>query len=167
MNFREINVSELKDMNVFNAIGKDWALLTSGGKEKLNTMTISWGGMGVLWNKNVSFVFVRPQRYTLEFLENNDYYTLSFLESGNKDILSFCGTHSGKDVDKIKETGLKVLHDKAPYFEQSKLVLICKKIYSQYMNKDCFEDESLQVNYKNDDYHKVFVGEIVKCLIRK
>ena len=105
MDFKEISVSEL-NKNAFKLIGKDWMLITSGTEEKLNTMTASWGGLGVIWNTNVSFIFVRPQRYTFEFLEENDYYTLSFFGDEYKKVLSYCGKNSGRNVDKISATGL-------------------------------------------------------------
>ena len=75
--FTEIDVKSIND-NMFKSIGQDWMLITSGEKEKFNTMTASWGGVGVLWNKNVTFAFIRPQRYTFDFMEKNDYYSLSF-----------------------------------------------------------------------------------------
>lgn len=167
MSIKEIRVSDLKNFDVFKSIGKDWMLITAGGESKVNTMTASWGGFGVLWNKNVSYIFVRPQRYTFKFLENSKYYSLSFLGGEHKKILSYCGSHSGKDVDKIAETGLKVIYDDAPYFEQSKLTFICKKLYSDFIDPKCFEFSELQANYENNDYHKIYVGEITKCLIKE
>lgn len=165
--FKEIDVLNLKESNAFKLIGKDWMLITAGNETELNTMTASWGMIGVLWNKNVSCIFVRPQRYTFNFLENSDYYSLCFFDDKYKRILSYCGTHSGKNVDKISETGLNVVSDKAPYFNEAKLVLICKKIYTDYIDPNFFEDSNIQKNYENKDYHKIFVGEIVKCLERK
>ena len=167
MSIKEISISDLSNFDVFKAIGKDWMLITAGDESRVNTMTASWGGFGVLWNKNVSYIFVRPQRYTFKFLENSKYYSLSFFGNENKKILSYCGSHSGKDVDKISETGLKVIHDKAPYFEQSKLTFICKKLYSDFIDPIGFKETSLQVNYENNDYHKMYVGEIIKCLIKE
>lgn len=165
MSFKEINALEIND-NTFKLIGKDWMLVTAGDNKQFNTMTASWGGIGVLWNKNVAFSFIRPQRYTLKFLENNDYYTLSFFSDKYKKELTFCGRNSGKDCDKIKETGLNPLFDEdAPYFKEAKLILICKKLYIQDMLPECFIDKSLiDKNYPNNDFHKIFVGEIVKVL---
>ena len=165
--FKEIDVLNLKESSAFKLIGKDWMLITAGNEEKINTMTASWGMLGVLWNKNVSCIFVRPQRYTFRFLENSDYYSLCFFDDKYKKILSYCGTHSGKDVDKISETGLSVISDKAPYFKEAKLVLICKKIYTDYIDPEFFEDAGIEKNYENNDYHKMFIGEIVKCFERE
>lgn len=102
---KEINVSQLQD-NLFDAIGKEWMLVTAGTAEKFNTMTASWGGTGILWGKPVAFLFIRPERYTYEFIEKGETLTLSFLGEENKDIHKVCGSKSGRDTDKIAETGL-------------------------------------------------------------
>lgn len=163
----EINPSELNE-NMFNAIGKDWMLVTAGNEEKFNTMTISWGGAGILWNKPVVFTFIRPQRYTYEFLENNEYYTMSSYPDEFKAALKLCGTVSGRDTDKAKETGLTpVFTEKAPYFEQAKLVLVCKKLYAQDLNEQSIIVDSLKGNYNGDDYHRMYVSEIVKVLVNE
>ena len=130
-------------------------------------MTASWGALGVLWNKKVALAFVRPQRYTFEFLESNQYYSLSFFDAQYKKELGFCGKVSGRDTDKIKETGFTPLFDKdAPYFKESNLVFICKKIYSQFIEPSCFLDEAIGSNYPGKDYHKMFAGEIIKCIVK-
>ena len=103
---KKLEVKDLKE-NFFEAIGKEWMLVTAGTKEKFNTMTASWGGIGWLWNKPVAFVFIRPERYTYEFVEKNDHLTLSFLGEENKKIHAVCGSKSGRNIDKVKETGLK------------------------------------------------------------
>ncbi len=166
-NFKEISCSELKN-NPFTLIGKDWMLVTAGDENAYNTMTASWGGVGFMWNKDVAFTFIRPQRYTLEFVESNDYYTLSFFGEEYRKALSFCGSKSGRDYDKAKETGLTPLFDEnAPYFEQAKLVLICKKLYKQDFEGNCFIEKELdEKNYQNKDYHQMFISEIVKVLVK-
>ena len=127
-NFKEISPNEIRD-NPFKLIGKDWMLVTAGDKSKFNTMTASWGGVGILWNKPVAFTFIRPQRYTFEFTEQGEYYTLSFFDEEYRKALNFCGTKSGRDYDKVKETGLTpVFSEDAPYFGEAKLVLVCKKL---------------------------------------
>ena len=100
-NFKEVPISELS-FNPFTLIDKEWMLITAGDAEKCNTMTASWGGLGELWKKYVSFIFIRPQRYTLEFIEKKDYYSLCFFDKEFKSALSYCGAKSGRDVDKIK-----------------------------------------------------------------
>ncbi|MDD4415063.1 MAG: flavin reductase family protein [Oscillospiraceae bacterium] len=162
--FFEINPLELNE-NVFRQIGRDWMLVTAGNKEQFNTMTASWGGLGVLWNTNVSFIFIRPSRYTYEFIEREKYYSLSFLSDQSRRALQFCGSHSGRDSDKMAETGLTPLFDaQAPYFEQCRLSLICRKMYYQDMDASHFLDTAIAGNYLNGDYHRVYVGEIVKVL---
>ena len=167
MSFKEANLNSLEKINPFDLVGNDWMLITSGTKEKFNTMTASWGTMGILWNKPVCMCFVRPQRYTFEFMEKNDYFSLCFFEDSFKSKLVFCGRNSGRDCDKIKETGLKAEFDlQTPYFQEAKLVLICKKIYNQFIDKDCILDKEIYKNYEQNDYHKMYIGEIVKCLVR-
>ncbi|MBQ6625998.1 MAG: flavin reductase [Ruminococcus sp.] len=149
----------------FEMIGKDWMLLTAGDENKYNTMTASWGGLGVLWNKNVVFAFVRPQRFTIEFMNDCDYFSCSFFDEEYRNALAYCGKYSGRDVDKAKECNLTPdFTENAPFFKEANTVLVCKKLFVQDMNEDCFLDKSLLSNYENNDYHRVFVGEIVKVL---
>jgi flavin reductase (DIM6/NTAB) family NADH-FMN oxidoreductase RutF len=162
--FFEISPLDMRE-NVFNQIGRDWMLITAGRKGSFNTMTASWGGLGVLWNTNVSFIFVRPSRYTYEFIEREKYYSLSFFPDGNRRALQFCGSHSGRDTDKIASTGLTPVFDaQAPYFEQCRLSLICRKLYYQDIDASQFLDPAISGNYLKDDYHRVYVGEIIKVL---
>lgn len=167
-NFKEISCNEISE-NTFKLIGKDWMLVTAGDKNSYNTMTASWGGLGFLWNKNVTFTFIRPQRYTLDFMNNNDYYTLSFFDEDMRDALKFCGTKSGRDYDKAKETGLLPVFDSdAPYFEQAKLVLVCKKLFVQDFTSDSFIDKDIDKSvYALGDYHKMFISEIEKVFVRE
>ncbi len=165
--FKEINPSSITD-NPFDLIGKDWALVTCGDREKFNTMTISWGGVGIMWNKPVAFTFIRPQRYTFEFTENKDFYTMSFFDESYRKALQFCGTKSGRNYDKPKETGLTpaFTDDGVPYFEEARLVLVCKKLYAQFLNEDSVIENSVKSQY-NNDYHKMYVSEIVKVLTKE
>lgn len=142
------------------------ALLTVGDEKKYNTMTVSWGGVGELWGKDVVFVFVRPQRYTKEFIEKNDLFTLSFYNKEYNDALVFCGRNSGRDVDKAAKTGLTPLFtDATTTFKQAKLTMVCKKIAKQDFDPKGFLDESIMKNYPQNDFHTTYVGEIVKVLI--
>ncbi len=164
---KEINVRELKD-NFVKMINNDWALLTAGTKDDFNTMTVSWGGIGELWGKDVCFVFVRPQRYTFEFMEKNDYFSLSFFGGEYKKELGICGSKSGRDIDKMVETGfIPVDFDKAVGFEQAKVNVVLKKLAYQDMKPDGFIDESIMNNYANNDFHRVYVGEIVKVMVEE
>lgn len=164
---KEINIREIKD-NFVKMISNDWALLTAGTKDDFNTMTVSWGGIGELWGKDVCFVFVRPQRYTYEFIEKNDYFSLSFFGGEYKKELGICGSKSGRDIDKMAETGFTpVYFYNAVGFEQAKVNIVLKKVACQDMNPDGFMDESIMKNYANNDFHKVYVGEIVKVLVEE
>lgn len=168
MSFTEIKPNEITE-NPFDLIGKDWALVTAGTKEKFNTMTISWGGVGVMWGKPVAFTFIRPQRYTMGFIENEDCYTMSFFDENYRKALNFCGSKSGRDYDKVKETGLTpaFTEEGVPYFQEAKLVLVCKKMYAQTLEDKCVLAGEEVKKWYNDDYHKMFVSEIVKVLIKK
>lgn len=161
---REIDIKNL-DFNPFVKIGKEWMLITAGNEEKFNTMTASWGGVGVLWNKDVAFTFIRPCRYTYQFTEKEEMFSLCFFSESYRDALTLCGRKSGKDCDKIKEAGLTpTFIDGVPCFEEADLVIICRKMYAQEMNKDCAYSEEAAKHYGEDEpYHTFYVGEIIKA----
>jgi len=162
---KEISIAQVQ-LNPFTAIGKEWMLITAGDEKGCNMMTASWGGMGVLWRKNVAMMVIRPQRHTLSFVDNQDYYALCFFDEKYREALNFCGKYSGRDYDKAKETGLTTVFDaEAPYFAEAKLVIICKKLYKHQFDPACFIDNSIDANcYPDKDYHECFVGEVVKVL---
>lgn len=165
--FVEITPGKLNE-NTFDLIGKEWMLITAGTAEHFNTMTASWGTFGILWNLPVAICFIRPQRYTFEFTESSDFYTLNFLEPGHRDTLQFCGTSSGRDFDKVKETGLtpRITSQNNVYFEQCRLVVECRKLYADRINENSFiVPELIGKNYPKKDYHKFYIGEIVSCLV--
>ena len=118
MNYKEINPIDLNE-STFRLIGHDWMLVTAANNSRVNTMTASWGGFGVLFNKNVAFIFVRPQRFTKEFVDGSDRFSLTFFDKSFKKELSYLGTASGKDEDKINKAGLTTLYlVETPYFEE-------------------------------------------------
>ncbi len=163
--FKQITASEINS-NIFDLIGKEWMLITAGDKEGFNTMTASWGFGGILWNKPYAACFVRPQRYTREFMDKGEYYTLSFYGEGNP-IHKICGSQSGREVDKVKECSLTPVYDQsgAVYFEEARLVIVCRKTYVTTLKEDGFIDKTLiPKNYQLGDFHKVYFGEIVKVL---
>lgn len=165
--FRETTIKDLKTSPV-KMIADDWALLTAGEIGHFNTMTVSWGGVGELWSRDVAFVFVRPQRYTYEFMEKSDCFTLSFFGGDCKKELGVCGSKSGRDIDKCAATGL--VPTKAAdgvTFEQAKTVLVCKKIAFQDLDPSGFLDPSIMDTYALKDYHRMYVGAIEKVLISK
>jgi len=165
---REIKPQQIVD-NVFKLIGKDWMLITAGTLDHYNTMTASWGGLGLLWNAPVAFVFIRPQRHTLPFVVAAEYFSLCFFDEVYRDALSYCGTHSGRDVDKAAATGLSPVAGDSGivHFAQARLVLECRKLYVQDLLQACFVESRIpQATYAAGDYHRMFVGEIVQCLAR-
>lgn len=158
------NIREIKE-NLVKLIADDWALVSAGDKTEWNTMTISWGGIGELWGKDVVFAFIRPQRYTKEFMDKSDYFTVSFFEDEFKEVLKICGTKSGRDCDKITMAGLTAECDGVAVFPaQARLVIKCRKIAVQKMDNSGFIDETIESNYKAGDYHFIYIGEIEKIL---
>ncbi len=165
--FKQIRPEELQG-NAFQMIGKKWMLVTAGNEEKTNTMTASWGGIGIMWNKPVAFVFIRPQRYTKEFVDNGSTLSLSFLNESFRKELTYLGSVSGRDEDKIAKAGLTVEKtDGTPYFTEADEVLICRKLYAQEMTPESFTDTSLVGKmYPENDFHIMYVAEIEKVLVK-
>ncbi len=143
-----------------------WMLITAGTKDSFNTMTASWGSIGILWRKPVATIYVRPNRYTYEFLERNDLFTLSFYDETYHEKLSICGTKSGRDIDKVKECGftVKTTDEGAVYFEGAKKVLVCKKLYSQDILPEKILDNSIINQYPMKDFHRIYIGEILEVI---
>lgn len=154
--------------NVFEKIGKEWMLITAGDEDKCNTMTASWGGLGVLWNHPVSFIFIRRSRHTYGFVENGDYYSLCFFPEEYRPALTLCGRVSGRDRNKIAEAGLTPVFDgEAPYFEEASAVVICRKLYADDVESGCFVDPDLHRHYADNDYHRMYIGEITRVLVKE
>lgn len=166
--FMEIKPEELTK-NPFHMIGKEWMLITAGNQEKVNTMTASWGELGIMWNKNVVTVVLRPQRYTKEFVDAGEHFSLSFFGNEHKKELGYLGKVSGRDENKIEKSGLKVtFKDDIPFFQEAKTVILCKKLFAQEMKPESFIDTSLLgINYPNKDYHTMYIAEIEKILVAK
>ena len=167
MNFIKLDPLNLTE-NPFHLIGKDWALITAEAEGKVNTMTASWGGVGVLWNKNVVFAFVRHSRYTFELLEKTNSFSLTFYPEEKRPMLAYCGKASGRNEDKISKSGLTLLHEEGiPYFEEAKLAVLCKKLYWQDIEPENFiETGILPACYNTQDFHRMYVGEIQSILTR-
>lgn len=164
----------IKDLNenFIETIGKEWMLVTAGNKEHFNTMTASWGGIGYLWNKPVVFVFIRPERYTFEFIEKSEYLTLSFLGEENKAVHKICGSKSGRNVDKVKETGLKpIVTEKGNIlFEQGRLSLECRKLYITDLKEENFLDPSVYKQWYDASHgglHRMYVAEISNVWVKE
>lgn len=164
--FKEIDVRQLKKSPV-EMIANDWALLTAGNIADWNTMTVSWGMVGELWGKDVVACFVRPQRHTFGYMENNDTFTLSFFDGNYKKELGLCGSKSGRDTDKAKETGfIPISVEESVTFEQAEVVFVLKKIAVDTIDKSGFIDESIMDNYAAGDFHKIYIGKIEKVYIK-
>ncbi len=158
------------DGNLIKLIASDWMLVTAGTREKFNTMTANWGGVGYLWNKPVVYIFVRPERYTYEFIESTDGFTLTFFDEKHRDALNLCGTKSGRDIDKVAETGLTPHFTELGYpaFCEARLVLECRKLYGERLSRDAFLDsEPLVTHYSTKGgIHKLYIAEIVRVWVR-
>ena len=143
-----------------------WMLITAEKDGKVNTMTASWGGFGVMWNKEVVFVVIRPQRYTKEFVDNADSFSLTFFDESFKKQLGYLGKVSGRDEDKIKEAGLTVAHDgQVPYFEEAETVIVARKLYAQPLDEEFFIDKKpIDVWYPEKDFHTLYIAEISEIL---
>lgn len=169
MSFKKTAIDQL-NFNPFTKIGKDWMLLTGGTSEKFNTMTASWGQLGVLWNKNVMTAYIRPNRYTFEFVEKEECFTASFFNAGYRKELSYCGSNSGRDVDKVKETGLTPVEiEGCMAFEEADMVFVLRKLYTYDMQESGFvsDDGSQQAFYSSDPYHKAFISEITAVYVKE
>ncbi len=168
-NFITIAPTAIRD-NPFQLIGRDWMLVTAGTTASFNTMTASWGGLGHLWNRDVGICFVRPQRHTFGFMEAASHYTLSFYVETHRAALDYCGSHSGRDGDKAAAAGLTPVSDEtgAIYFAEARLVLVCRKLYGGDIVRSAFTDPTVPAEvYPRGDFHRMYVGEIVRCLVRE
>jgi len=166
MRFKEVDIKSLK-INPFVMLEDQWGLLSVGDAEKFNAMTIAWGGFGVMWSKPVISVVIRPQKYTFEFMEKFDLFTVSFYPEEYRKALQLLGTKSGRDSNKIKESGLTPFHiDGTVAFEEAQSIYLCRKIFGgQQLDAFKFTDPGLDfAMYPNMDYHYVYVGEITKVL---
>lgn len=163
--FHEISIEKLS-LNPFTMISRQWMLVTAGNRAGCNTMTASWGSLGELWGHYVSTIYIRPTRYTLEFLNREPFYSLCFFGEDQRAALNYCGSHSGRDGDKIKAAGLTPVFDEAaPYFKEANLVFLCRKLYRQDFDPACFLDKRIDgACYPRKDYHKMFIGSIEKVL---
>ncbi len=166
--FRGILPENLSD-NIFDLINNKWMLITAGDTDSFNTMTASWGSAGILWNKPIATCFIRPTRYTFEFANRSDIFTLSFFSEEYRKILNYCGSKSGRDVNKIEATGLKplVTPNQGISFEQARLCIECRKIYVDDLKPDNFLlPEIDSKNYPKKDYHRIYIGEILACFTK-
>ena len=164
---KEITIYDVKE-NAVDLLNHQWGLITAGREGAYNTMTVSWGALGELWGRDMVTAYIRPQRYTKEFLDENDCFTLSFYPAEYKKALGVCGSQSGRDIDKAAVTGLTpVFTEAAPYFAEAKLVIVCKKIAVGKFEPSQFLDQTILNEYPDDDFHFIYYGAIQKVLIKE
>lgn len=167
-NFKHITHKEFQN-EAIKLIGDDWMLVTAGKLSNFNMMTANWGGLGWLWNKPVAFIFVRPQRYTYQYTERENYFTLTFFEEKHRDILKLLGTKSGRDIDKMKTPGLTPFSTTTGTvaYEEAKIIMECKKLYAAPLSGSNFTDLPLAERiYPKNDFHTLYIGEIVNIWIK-
>jgi len=165
--FRSVDPKSLTD-NAFSLVGDECFLLTAGNQERWNTMTAGWGGLGVLWRKNVVFTYVRPQRFTYEFMNDADLFTCSFFDPSLKRVLDYCGSHSGREGNKANACGITPMFSERGgiSFKEARLVFECRTLYRQDLAPELFLDTKLREQiYPQKDYHRLYVGEILEALM--
>ncbi|MDD4843267.1 MAG: flavin reductase [Anaerotignum sp.] len=162
--FKELQVKEFQ-YNPFDLIGNEWMFISAVKEGKVNTLTASWGGFGVMWNRNVVFVFIRQSRFTKEFVDAADSFSLTFFDTEKyREIMTQLGTESGRKESKMQKAGITVEQvDGVPYFKEAKLVVICRKMSRHHLSSEGFIDETVEPQwYADKDYHEMYIGEVVK-----
>ncbi|MBU0744340.1 MAG: flavin reductase [Gammaproteobacteria bacterium] len=154
--------------NIIKSLDENGAFLTVKSREgKLNSMTIGWALLGIMWRKPILMVAVRPSRYTFELIENADDFTVTFPYSDVSKQLTFFGTHSGRSMDKFKESGLTTLASKnvkSPIIDiKDSRSYECKIVQKTAMDKDRLDLQYNQMVYQDNIYHTYFFGEVVAC----
>ena len=153
--------------HVFRQFGEKWALVTAGNAERYNTMTVSWGGLGVLWGKPTATIYVRTTRYTHEFLDREDFFTISFFPAGLRSTLSMLGARSGRDMDKMHVPGLTIEpRERGIVFREATLTLVCRKLYRQRLDVGAMPEDVRRTYYADAAPHDMYIGEVVETLSR-
>jgi len=148
---------------IFSVFGTQNALLTAGDRERYNTMTIGWCGLGRLWNLPACTVFVRPGRFTYSFMEMQEQFSVSVLPASMHEAMVLCGTKSGRDTDKFAACGLTARFDDhgVPFIGEAEWVLICRKLYAQDLTPDAVADHRVDQFYQGEQWHRMYVGEVI------
>ncbi|MDR1795334.1 MAG: flavin reductase family protein [Erysipelotrichaceae bacterium] len=152
------------DIRIHHAFAKETALLTAGNKHSYNMMTIAWGTLGFMWNKPIVEVVVRPSRYTKEFIDTNDIFSLSFFGNSKKRELALLGSKSGRDFDKMHESGLTpfFMDNGGIGYDESRLIIVAKKLYTSQFRKQNFTSADIpETCYGDDDFHYRYIGEVI------
>lgn len=156
--------------SIFKRIAKGWMLVTAGTKESLNTMTASWGGVGVLWHMNMATIYIRPERYTDDYIQREDYFSVAFFSEQYRKELTLCGKKSGREVDKVETCGFTVREGEAGgiFFEEAEIVLVCRKRYSDMLKLENMIDLDPNAFYggAHGGVHRMYMGEIVEAYVK-
>lgn len=161
--FKKIEFKDFNE-NVFTLFKKETALLTAGGLGNHNTMTIGWGTLGVLWRKEIAIVYVKPTRYTYEFMNRSNLFTISWYNDTDemRKNLTFCGTMSGRDVNKDEVCKLTPIElDGGVTYNEARLVIVCESIYNDRFEEQHFMDKELLGIYPNLKFHQRYIGKII------
>ncbi len=151
------------NINPFDKFNKEWALVTAGNKDSFNSMTISWGSMGTLWHKDIITIYIRPDRYTFDFLKNSDMFTISFYDEKYRDILTMFGRCSGRDINKVEKSGFNpVFMDDGITYSEANETIVLKKIYMEQLNKDLFNEDIFSCYKDNGPAHYMIIGEVIR-----
>lgn len=164
LGYKKVDIREVRENSV-TLFDNIWALVTAGDSKKHNTMTISWGTLGELWNKDVVNVYVSSSRYTKSFMDNNDYFTVEFFPQEYKKALGYLGSHSGKDEDKIKKVNFTPIYpsDNTTAFAEGCLIIVAKKIYSHEFEVNKLDNDTKAFyNERQIGLHTMYIGEIVE-----
>ncbi|MCL2563285.1 MAG: flavin reductase [Oscillospiraceae bacterium] len=163
---QKVTLSQTGDIaDVIRRIGKEWMLLTAGTPDRLGTMTASWGGFGELWHRPMATIYVRPERHTYQFVEAEDTFSLAFFAPEHREALTFCGKHSGRDVDKVAECGFTIAQSETGgiCFKEANLVLVCQKRYRAILEPDQMTGFDPNQYYgSHGGIHVMYMGEIVE-----
>jgi flavin reductase (DIM6/NTAB) family NADH-FMN oxidoreductase RutF len=167
--YKEVPIEQVEN-SVAKLMSEGWMLITAGNLKSFNTMTASWGELGHLWGKNVATMFIRPQRYTKEFVDREAIFTLSFFKEEYRNALNICGTKSGRDGDKVKEAGLTPVAtaENSVAFEEAYMIIECRKLYAELFKPEFFIDKTIpETIYPTGDFHTFYIGEVVRVYIKK
>lgn len=150
-------------MDAFDEFGNKWALVCAGTMADHNAMTVSWGGVGCLWGKRVATVYIRPNRHTYRYFEENEYFTVSFYPEEYKKALGVMGSKSGRDCDKDAEAGLTPCPvGESVSYREARRTLLCRKLFAQDMDANNFTPEVIRKFYGSEPAHKMYIGEIIE-----
>ncbi|MDR1325110.1 MAG: flavin reductase family protein [Treponema sp.] len=164
--WRDLSIKDFRG-SPSERVGREWMLITAGDtstdKSNWNTMTAAWGGLGVLWSRDVAFMVIRPSRCTFEFANAHSLFTLSFFPASYRNALNICGSESGRDIDKAAKAGITpiVFDNGAVGFSEASEIIICEKLYTHDLDPSRFLNPSIEDSYHGADYHRLFIGGIL------